>query len=257
MLVINGNISQEQYFDKCAKYAIALLGTLDFAKISKVISISKQNYANVLSQMSIITKVLRVSMDNMADVEVIMNISRISNLRMIFSNEKYSTDNIIQIQDIMKTMTDPLTSAMNKVKTIYNLPDDALSLYNYDNIEHGVNFLSIENNLPIALLYYEGKMAFKAMSSLFDLFSSTKKEYDDKKTDMNALTINGVKNVLKSYLDRIDELIALKDELEKMIDSSQLALNVYTLYNLDNPSNKDLFLNREFALIKQDIALAV
>ena len=249
--------NDERYFDKCIKSAISLISTLDVNKIGKMLNISKQNCANILSQISANTLALRLVIDNAADIEKLTNIVKVSNLRTMFCNEKFNIDSIVQLQDIMKTMVDPLVSSMEKVESMYGLKEGDLSLYNFSSVEQGINFVAIEDNLPAALTYYEGKLMLKAVSDMFNIFSTTKSLYDAKKGDNQAFTVNSIKNMIQSYVDNIDSLVSLSSEFQKIIDSSSLAVYIYTSYNLDNPSNKDAFLNRAFVLIKQDILLTL
>lgn len=244
---------QPEYIESCIKSSIAEIANLDRGKISLLLQVSNQCYADMLSEISVMTKIAYFAIDNYANINSDTLSSLMENEKLVFAKGTFSNTNIGSIQAIIKTFTNSLSSAQDELITVHNLTPGSLNMFNSDAIEANVNFKQGEQSSPLMFKYYEGKITLNIAIKLIKVYTDLKDIFDSNRKSLSILTTDKAGDVLVYFQNTIKGLVQDLNDIQFIIDSSKLACLVFDKFLLSNDKYYNSFLSRNYDTIRNDV----
>lgn len=253
MIINNGTPSQEAYLDKCIKSAISQISNLDFSNLSSLNLTANLWYADTLSELSIITKITYFAIDNYATVNRDLITSMIESEKLIFARTAFNDNSISSIQSIIKNFISTLTLFQTKILDMFSLEQGSIDMFSTLDVEAGINYLNLEQSSPLIFNYYEGRTTLTETTALIKKYTNLRDSFSLNKSTLLYSSVNKASDILSYFSGLISDSTNQLDDISYLIDSSSLALYVYSHYLLSNTTYYNSFLNRNYATIKSDI----
>lgn len=251
------NWETNDYLDKVILHSIAILSSLTLSETKELDVIMKKYSCEILSEISYLSTYIEFVMDNLTTLQQDMYLPEIIDNNANVRNITFDALFIANYQALINKFTSNLSIIKDKIEKSYDLSVDSLSMYTDANIEQGINFVQTKSTMPMNLKYYEGKVFLRKMVSLFEDFSATKNYYDDADYSGQYSFIDKFNSILDNNVTAMQTKILLNSVIEEIIDSCLVTFKTYIEYGFPTRESVDLFLNRKYSKIKEDIIKAL
>lgn len=251
------NWETNDYLDKVILHSVAILNSLTLNEIKELDTIMKKYSVEILSEISYFKTYIGFVMDNFATIQQDVYLPEIINDMSNVRNITYDALSIANYQILISKVAASTTFTKDKIEKAYDLPVDSLSIYTDANIEQGINFVEAKSNSPVSLKYYEGKVFLRRLVSIFEDFSATKNYYDDADFSGQYSFVDKFGSILDGHANLMQNKVLLNSTIEEIIDSCLVTLITYEEYGFTSKESIDLFLNRKYSKIKEDVVTAL
>lgn len=253
MLINNGNEKQTAYLDSCCKHAISEIACFSLIEMKELLDMSKKSYADLLSKISVFTKIAQLAMSSYATLNVSTLSTMIENEKLSLIQNSFSDSNLLLAKKLIGSLTETLTESQDEILSLYNLNPNSLSLYKYDDIVGDINFKQQELTSSLLFKYYEGKKVLKNTSIVMQLFSNARDSASYNIKDLSTLSGDKANNILSYFVNVITLLKSDLEAVESIIDATLLAIETYHGLSLSRQDYRTSFLSRNYDTIKAEM----
>jgi hypothetical protein len=253
MLVYNGTPQQQEYFDTCITNAIPIIRCLSLNDIQELRVMVNKHNAEILSAISNTSKSISIMLHNFTNIQQGVNIPEMQKSILDFKFASLDASAIDRLQTKINSIVSALQNIRISIEQMYSIPIGSLSLYTYDDLEAGIDFSVEKNRVPIVLAFYEGRIVLKNIISLVQMFLSSGKDYNTKRSTLSSTLQDKPNKALLQYKDILRQQISESQSVEQLSDACFLAMITYTDCHLVSRTAVDIFVNRKYDLIREDI----